>query len=44
MVLTVRRCPWPTASGDSAPPPSTDQLTVLPTEAPARASLDLQRF
>lgn len=30
--LTAGYCRRPTASGDSAPPPSTDQLAVLPRE------------
>lgn len=30
--LTAGYCPQPAASGDSAPPPSTDQSAVLPRE------------
>lgn len=42
--LTADYCRQETASGDSAPPPSTDQLPVLPREKGPHLDLDLQIF
>lgn len=39
-MVTAGNCRWPAAWGDSAPPPSTDQLPVLPREKGAH----LDRF